>query len=60
MIKKDNLAPIILFAYNRPIHTKHTIEALQNNTLAKDSELFIFSDAPKHDGLLRMCRQCES
>ncbi len=51
MIKKDNLAPIILFVYNRPMHTKHTIEALRNNTLAKDSELFIFSDAPKHDGV---------
>jgi hypothetical protein len=42
------LAPIILFVYNRPWHTKLTIEALQKNELAKDSELFIFSDAPKN------------
>ena len=41
------IAPIVLFVYNRPYHTKRTIEALQDNTLAKDSELFIFSDAPK-------------
>ena len=42
-----NKAPIILFVYNRPWHTKQTVEALQKNELAKDSELFIYSDAPK-------------
>ena len=41
------LSPIILFVYNRPEHTRLTVEALQNNTLAKDSELFIYSDAAK-------------
>lgn len=41
-------APIILFAYNRPIHTKNTIEALKKNLLASESELYIFSDAPKN------------
>ncbi|MDO7253863.1 hypothetical protein [Helicobacter cappadocius] len=38
------LAPVVLFVYNRPIHTKQVIEALIQNTLAKDTELFIFSD----------------
>ena len=42
-------APIVLFVYNRPWHTKQTIEALQKNELAKESELFIYSDAPKND-----------
>ncbi len=42
-----NLSPIILFVYNRPWHTKQTIKALQKNKLAKDSILFIFSDAAK-------------
>lgn len=37
-------APIALFVYNRPWHTKQTVEALQKNELAKDSELFIYSD----------------
>ena len=46
-IQKNILAPIILFVYNRLDHTKFTIEALQKNTLAKDSELFIYSDAAK-------------
>lgn len=38
------LAPIILFTYNRPSHTKLTVEALKKNRLAKDSELHIYSD----------------
>jgi hypothetical protein len=42
------LAPICLFTYNRLEETKHTVEALKNNYLAKESDLFIFSDGPKH------------
>ena len=42
-------APIALFVYNRPEHTKKTLEALQKNTLAQNSELFIFSDGPKNN-----------
>ena len=47
MIKKK-LAPIILFVYNRPDHTKNLVESLLNNNLAKRSDLFIYSDAPKN------------
>jgi hypothetical protein len=43
------LAPIVLFVYNRPEHTQKTIQALQQNTLASDSELFIYADAAKND-----------
>lgn len=43
------LAPIALFVYNRPWHTQQTIEALQKNILASDSELFIYSDGPKDE-----------
>ena len=42
-----SLAPIVLFVYNRPWHTQQTVEALQKNELATDSELFIFADGPK-------------
>lgn len=42
-----NPSPIILFVYNRPAHLKKTVEALRQNFLAKESELFIFSDGPK-------------
>jgi hypothetical protein len=41
------LAPVVLFVYNRLSHTKQTVEALLKNELAKESELFIFSDGPK-------------
>ncbi|OBV29204.1 hypothetical protein BKN38_04370 [Helicobacter sp. CLO-3] len=40
-------APIILFVYNRPWHTKQTLKALIANNLAKDSELFIYADGAK-------------
>lgn len=48
-INLSNLAPIVLFTYNRPWHTKQTIEALQKNELAKENELFIFSDGGKDE-----------
>ncbi|MDF2529246.1 MAG: glycosyl transferase [Gammaproteobacteria bacterium] len=41
------LAPIVIFAYNRPSHLKQTITALLANPLAKESEVFIYSDAAK-------------
>jgi len=41
------LAPIVLFVYSRLEHTRQVIEALQNNILAKDSELIIYSDFAK-------------
>lgn len=40
-------APIALFVYNRPSHTKLAISALANNTHAKESDLIIFSDGPR-------------
>lgn len=40
-------APILLFVYNRPEHLRRTVESLLRNPLADESELFIFSDAPK-------------
>ena len=41
------LAPIALFVYNRPAHTRQTVEALLKNVFAGESDLIIFSDAPK-------------
>jgi len=45
----QNLAPIALFVYNRPDHTRRTISYLQQNLLADESRLFIFCDAAKTD-----------
>ena len=41
------LAPIVLFAYDRPDHLNKTINALRNNRFASDSHLFVFVDGPK-------------
>ncbi|WP_080240489.1 glycosyltransferase family protein [Spirosoma rigui] len=40
-------APVLLFAYKRPVELKATLEALQANHLAPESDLYIFVDAPK-------------
>ena len=39
-----NLAPILLFVYNRPWHTKQCLEALSENLLADKSLLYIYAD----------------
>ncbi|MCY6412413.1 glycosyltransferase [Acinetobacter sp. VNH17] len=43
----SKLSPIVIFTYNRPWHTRQTVEALQKNELAQQSDLIIYSDAPK-------------
>jgi len=42
-------SPIALFVYNRPKHTRLTIEALSKNALARESDLIIFSDGPRNE-----------
>lgn len=49
-----NLAPIILFVYNRPLHTEQTLNALKANHLASESILYIYADGPKDN-----CSQSE-
>lgn len=44
---KKNLPVIALFVYNRPEHTKITIQNLIKNLRSKEYELYVFSDAPK-------------
>lgn len=45
----NTLAPILLFVFNRPDHTKSTLEALRNNTLASQSILYIYADAARNE-----------
>jgi len=45
---RQSFAPVVLFTYNRPWHTRQTVTALQNNEPARNSELYIFSDGPKN------------
>jgi GT2 family glycosyltransferase len=46
---RSSLAPIVLFAYNRPIHTQKVLDALAQNREAKNSVLYIFCDGAKED-----------
>jgi len=41
-----DLAPVVLFVYNRPKHTKKTIESLLQNELANETILYVFADGP--------------
>lgn len=40
-------APLIVFVYNRIEHIKHSLNALNDNYLANDTNLYIFSDYGK-------------
>jgi hypothetical protein len=40
-------APIALFVYSRPQHTKHSLDALAQNDLARKTILYVFCDGPK-------------
>ena len=44
------ISPIVLFCYNRLSHLQQVIKSIQKNQLAKESELYIFSDSFKHEG----------
>ena len=41
------VSPIALFVYNRPQHTRLSVEALARNELAQESDLFVYLDGPK-------------
>mgnify|MGYP001130808303 CR=1 FL=1 len=47
MVTDSSLAPVALFTYRRPTHTQKVLEALASNSLAGESELFIFCDGAK-------------
>jgi hypothetical protein len=43
-----NLAPVVLFAFNRPEHTAQMLDALSKNELAKESDLIVYLDGPRN------------
>lgn len=45
----QTFAPIALFVYNRPQHTARTLKFLQQNEMAAESRLFVFSDGFKSE-----------
>lgn len=50
----NDLAPIVLFVYNRPKHTKKVLDALSSNPESQNSLLYIFCDGPKENSDLRI------
>lgn len=48
-IKEIRLAPIVIFAFNRPNALKNTIQSLLQNTEARESELYIFVDGAREN-----------
>lgn len=53
-------APVAMFVYNRADNTQKTIEHLLRNTLAKETELFVFSDGGKNEESWRMVNEVRS
>ncbi len=54
----ENLySPVLLFVYNRPWHTRKTVEALKGNLLADESDLIIYAEGAKHEEDLPHVRQ---
>ncbi len=56
-----NWAPIVLFAYERPEHTRRTIEALAANDGAAESDLLVYCDGAKDAAgadSVRAVREC--
>jgi hypothetical protein len=56
-MNNPDLAPVALFAYNRPDHLARVAKALSENREAPLSRLFIFSDAPKNPSTADLVRQ---
>lgn len=47
-VEENNmLAPVVVFVYRRLEHTRQTIASLMKNTLAKETDVYIFSDGFK-------------
>lgn len=52
-------APIVLFAYNRPLHLAHLLASLDSNIESRDSVLYIYCDAPRLNASLDVVQKIE-
>ena len=54
-----DLAPVVLFVFNRPEHSKRTLQSLALNKIAEQSVLYIYSDGPREnesfEGFAKIC-----
>jgi acetyltransferase-like isoleucine patch superfamily enzyme len=51
------LVPVVIFVYNRPEHTKKTIESLAKNHLAHETEVYIYADATKNEKVIEKVKE---
>jgi hypothetical protein len=56
----ENLSPIAVFAFNRPIHLEKTLAALSKNIGASKSILNLFIDGPRNMADEILNRECQS
>lgn len=52
-------SPIVLFAYNRPFHTKQVLDSLAENEEAKESILYVFCDGAKENASQEVLNKIE-
>lgn len=44
-----SVAPVVVFAYNRPDHLRQTLTALADADLARDSRVRVYADGPRNE-----------
>lgn len=49
VVVSSAMAPVALFVFNRPLHTRRTLEALRQNELSDQTELYVFCDGPRSE-----------
>lgn len=54
----SSVAPIVLFAFNRPDHLKEVVHNLKLNELSNRSSLHIFLDGPRNDSDFVKVNEC--
>ena len=42
-----DMAPVVIFLYDRPVHTNALLKSLKMNDSIQNTELFIYMDGPK-------------
>ena len=53
----SRLAPVAVFAFNRPNHTRACLTALADSALAQESDLFVFIDGPRSEAVAVATRE---
>ena len=51
------MTPVALFVYNRPDNTRRTLQSLAANTLASQTDVYVFSDGGKDDASWRQVQE---